>query len=262
MSATDLELLARARDLFRGEPRLVSLTAPAGITPVAGEWSGDLATAYHSALASRDAELADSHRVDAEATRVFASSQQGHGHAARNTAAVLAAARADAAWVDNPVAMRELMRRRLARLRTQRQHVHAAHRRARHARRTLRALRYALAHRAGGIDPRARRAVRAALSRLGCPYVWGATGPDRFDCSGLVRWAYAQAGIPLHRTTYEQINEGMPVARSQVRPGDLVFPHTGHVQMAIGHDLVVEAPQPGSRVQISRLGDYIAIRRP
>ena len=130
------------------------------------------------------------------------------------------------------------------------------------ARRALRALRYARRHQSGVADPRARRAVRAALSRLGCPYVWGATGPDRFDCSGLVKWAYEQAGIPLHRTTYDQINEGMPVARSQVRPGDLVFPHAGHVQMAIGHDLVVEAPQPGSRVQISRLGDCIAIRRP
>lgn len=104
--------------------------------------------------------------------------------------------------------------------------------------------------------------MRAALSRLGCPYVWGATGPDRFDCSGLVKWAYAQAGVPLHRTTYDQINDGIPVPRSHIRPGDLVFPHAGHVQMAIGNGLVVEAPYSGANVRISRLGSDIAIRRP
>lgn len=104
--------------------------------------------------------------------------------------------------------------------------------------------------------------MRAALTRLGLPYVWGATGPDRFDCSGLVKWAYAQAGVPLRRTTYEQILDGLPVPRSQVRPGDLVFPHTGHVQMAIGHNLVVEAPYAGATVRISALGTDVAIRRP
>lgn len=111
-------------------------------------------------------------------------------------------------------------------------------------------------------NSRSELAVRAALSRLGCPYVWGATGPDRFDCSGLVKWAYAQAGIRLDRTTYDQINDGVPVSRSQVRPGDLVFPHTGHVQMAIGNGMVVEAPYAGANVQISRMGNAVAIRRP
>lgn len=263
MASKDLELLARARDLFRGEPAHAALAAPAGTGETrSAQWAGDLDAAYRSASRMRDAELGDSLHVDAQAARMLASAVDGHRRAARDTAAVLAAARADEPRVDNPIAMRELMRRRLARLRAQRGHVQAAQRRARRARRALRALRYARRHQSGVADPRARRAVRAALSRLGCPYVWGATGPDRFDCSGLVKWAYEQAGIPLHRTTYDQINEGMPVARSQVRPGDLVFPHAGHVQMAIGHDLVVEAPQPGSRVQISRLGDCIAIRRP
>ncbi|KAA0101663.1 NlpC/P60 family protein [Mycolicibacterium sp. P1-5] len=111
-------------------------------------------------------------------------------------------------------------------------------------------------------NSRSALAVRAALSRLGCPYVWGATGPDRFDCSGLVKWAYAQAGVRLDRTTYDQINDGVPVSRSQVRPGDLVFPHTGHVQMAIGNGMVVEAPYAGANVQISRMGTAVAIRRP
>jgi hypothetical protein len=109
---------------------------------------------------------------------------------------------------------------------------------------------------------RAATAVRVALSRLGCPYVWGATGPGQFDCSGLVQWSYAHAGVHLERTTYQQIYEGIPVPRSQVRPGDLVFPHAGHVQLAIGNNLVVEAPYPGASVRISPLGASIAIRRP
>ena len=111
-------------------------------------------------------------------------------------------------------------------------------------------------------NSRAGIAVRAALSRLGRPYVWGATGPDQFDCSGLTQWAYARAGVHLDRTTYEQIYDGVPVARSQVRPGDLVFPTAGHVQLAIGNNLVVEAPEPGASVRISPLGTGVQIRRP
>lgn len=109
---------------------------------------------------------------------------------------------------------------------------------------------------------RAGIAVRAALSRLGRPYVWGATGPNQFDCSGLMQWSYNQAGIHLSRTTYQQIHEGIPIPRWQARPGDLVFPHTGHVQMAIGNNLVVEAPHAGAAVQISPLGSNVQIRRP
>jgi cell wall-associated NlpC family hydrolase len=111
-------------------------------------------------------------------------------------------------------------------------------------------------------NSRAGIAVRAALSRLGRPYVWGATGPDTFDCSGLTQWSYARAGIHLDRTTYQQIHDGIPVPRAQVRPGDLVFPHAGHVQMAIGNNKVVEAPHAGATVQISPLGSHVQIRRP
>jgi peptidoglycan DL-endopeptidase CwlO len=104
--------------------------------------------------------------------------------------------------------------------------------------------------------------VRAALSRLGRPYVWGATGPDQFDCSGLVQWAYRQAGVQLERTTYDQIDDGIAVPRSHIRPGDLVFPHTGHVQLAIGNGMVVEAPYTGATVRVTPLGDNVTIRRP
>lgn len=104
--------------------------------------------------------------------------------------------------------------------------------------------------------------MRAALSRLGMPYVWGATGPDKFDCSGLMQWAYRQAGVGLDRTTYDQIHHGVAVPRSHVQPGDLVFPNAGHVQMAIGNGLVVEAPYSGANVRISQLGSDGVIRRP
>ncbi|MGA9678486.1 MAG: C40 family peptidase, partial [Mycobacterium sp.] len=158
---------------------------------------------------------------------------------------------------------------RAARLRAQRAHVLVARRRARRHLMALRALRYRMLHHHGpglaglpSANGRAGIAVRAALSRLGRPYVWGATGPDQFDCSGLVQWSYAQAGLHLDRTTYQQINDGIPVARSQVRPGDLVFPHAGHVQLAIGNNLVVEAPYSGASVRISPLGSSVQIRRP
>lgn len=170
-----------------------------------------------------------------------------------------------------PIAQREAIRRRVARLRAQRAHVLTARRRARRHLAALRALRYRVAHGPGvalaklrlpSPSGRAGIAVHAALSRLGRPYVWGATGPNQFDCSGLVQWAYAQAGVHLDRTTYQQINEGIPVPRSQVRPGDLVFPHPGHVQLAIGNNLVVEAPHAGASVRVSSLGNNVQIRRP
>jgi cell wall-associated NlpC family hydrolase len=66
-------------------------------------------------------------------------------------------------------------------------------------------------------------ALRAAESRRGLPYVWGAAGPAAFDCSGLVQWAFAQAGISLPRTSFAQYGVGSPVASSQVQAGDLVF---------------------------------------
>jgi cell wall-associated NlpC family hydrolase len=159
----------------------------------------------------------------------------------------------------------ELLRRRVTRLRAQHDHVLAARRRARLRAALLQTLRYRPRRRYRLMplpNSRAGIAVRAALSRLGCPYVCGATGPARFDCSGLVQWAYARAGVHLDRTTYEQINDGIPIARSQVRPGDLVFPHAGHVQLAIGNNLVVEAPHAGANVRISPLGTDVAIRRP
>lgn len=261
MSREEVEVLRRAHALFDGAPAGPVLdTPPAHMGPPPAT-TGRMAAAYQSAASEWLDEVRKARAVDARLAGVLAQAHHDHAVARRRTADVLAAARADAAsQPDNPIAARELLRRRAIRLRSQHAHVRAAHARALRHRSSLRALHYR-PHRAAGRDSRAIRAVRAALSRLGTPYVWGATGPDRFDCSGLVQWSYAQAGIRLRRTTYEQIHDGVPVAPGQVRPGDLVFPHTGHVQLALGGGLVVEAPQPGSVVQISRMGPSVAIRR-
>lgn len=93
-------------------------------------------------------------------------------------------------------------------------------------------------------------AVQAALSKLGSAYVWGATGPDVFDCSGLTQWAMGQAGIAISRTTYTQVNDGTPVTGPPQR-GDLVFPESGHVVIALGGNQCVHAPETGDVVKIS-----------
>ncbi|AKK25414.1 C40 family peptidase [Mycobacterium sp. EPa45] len=261
MTAGELEILSRAHALFDGQRSFAALDAATGVRSSAAD---GLPAAYHRAAALRRAELDGARRVDDDVSAILARAQRDHHEAQQQTRAVLDAARADAAAAsDSPVAQRELLRRRASRLRAQHAHVLAARRRARRRLALLRAMGYRTRRRSVPVpNSRAALAVRAALSRLGCPYVWGATGPDRFDCSGLVKWAYAQAGIRLDRTTYDQINDGVPVSRSQVRPGDLVFPHTGHVQMAIGNGMVVEAPYAGANVQISRMGTAVAIRRP
>lgn len=93
-------------------------------------------------------------------------------------------------------------------------------------------------------------AVQAALSKLGSKYVWGATGPDTFDCSGLVDWAFSQAGFKMTRTTYTQVLQGDAVTGPPQR-GDLVFPEAGHVMIALGGNQGVHAPDVGDVVKIS-----------
>jgi len=98
------------------------------------------------------------------------------------------------------------------------------------------------------------RAVQYAETKLGCPYVWGATGPRTYDCSGLVMDAYAHTGVRLPRMTYDMIRVGTPVDRADVRAGDLVFSDFSgrgpeHVQLAVSSTKVIEAPTPGGHVQ-------------
>lgn len=96
------------------------------------------------------------------------------------------------------------------------------------------------------------QALKAALTRIGYPYVWAASGPTAFDCSGLVVWAYKQVGISLMHFTGDLWNEGEHVSRSELAPGDLVFffADLGHVGIYIGNGLMVDAPTFGQNVQV------------
>ncbi len=98
-------------------------------------------------------------------------------------------------------------------------------------------------------------AMNIALGKLGSPYRWGASGPYAFDCSGLMKWAFAQAGIQLPRTSRDQSTVGMPVAKANLQPGDLVFFYSpvSHVAMYIGGGKVVQASTSSQPVKISPL---------
>jgi cell wall-associated NlpC family hydrolase len=104
-----------------------------------------------------------------------------------------------------------------------------------------------------------------ALSHLGKPYVWGASGPYAFDCSGLVCFVYAQIGVGLPRVTYSQVHCGRPVHPAELSPGDLVFFRgNGHVGIYLGGGWYIHAPRTGDVVKISALssrGDLSACRR-
>ena len=96
------------------------------------------------------------------------------------------------------------------------------------------------------------RAAAAALTKQGAPYGWGATGPDRFDCSGLMVWAYAQEGKSIPRTSQAQLSGGTPVPMDQLEPGDVIgyYPGVTHVGMYIGDGQVVHASTYGVPVQV------------
>ncbi|MFC9769585.1 C40 family peptidase, partial [Rhodococcus jostii] len=99
------------------------------------------------------------------------------------------------------------------------------------------------------------RALTYAESKIGAPYVWGATGPDTFDCSGLMQWAYQQVGVDIPRTSQAQETAGDPVALDALRPGDLVFFSNGeHVGMYIGDGNVIHAPTSGDHVKSTPVG--------
>jgi cell wall-associated NlpC family hydrolase len=101
-------------------------------------------------------------------------------------------------------------------------------------------------------------ALNAALSRKGLPYVWGGAGPTTFDCSGLVQWSFAQAGIVMPRVAADQARSGPPVPVSQLAPGDLLFYHTdptapgyiSHVAIYLGNGWMIQAPEPGLDVEV------------
>ncbi|MEW1696089.1 NlpC/P60 family protein [Streptomyces sp. NPDC091278] len=108
----------------------------------------------------------------------------------------------------------------------------------------------------GPVSSRASAAVLAARSAIGKPYVWGATGPSAFDCSGLMVWSYRQAGISLPRTSSAQRYAGRRVPLSQAQPGDLVTYRgdASHVAIYAGGGQVIHAPYPGARVRYDPVG--------
>lgn len=97
-------------------------------------------------------------------------------------------------------------------------------------------------------------ALDAAKSKIGAQYSWGASGPFSFDCSGLVQWAYRQAGIELPRTSFEQSHVGAPVAFENLQPGDIVVTNGGgHVGLYAGDGKLLNAVQSGQPVSYTPL---------
>jgi cell wall-associated NlpC family hydrolase len=90
------------------------------------------------------------------------------------------------------------------------------------------------------------------------PYVWGAAGPRSFDCSGLVQWSFAQAGVEMPRVAADQARTGPAIPVNRLAPGDLLFYHTdptapgyfSHVAIYLGGGRMIQAPEPGLDVEI------------
>jgi cell wall-associated NlpC family hydrolase len=100
------------------------------------------------------------------------------------------------------------------------------------------------------------RAATIAVKAVGIPYRWGGASPaSGFDCSGLVYWAYGRLGVELPHSSYALYGLGRRVARSRMRPGDLLFfSGLGHMGMYVGGGRMVHAPQSGRRVEVVQLG--------
>lgn len=115
-----------------------------------------------------------------------------------------------------------------------------------------------------GVSSTASRAINFAYAQLGKPYVYGATGPNAYDCSGLVQAAYRAAGKSIPRTTYAQLGGLTRVSKSALKPGDIVgFYSGGHVGIYIGNGYVIHAPHTGTVVKKAALDSmpfYAAVR--
>ena len=104
--------------------------------------------------------------------------------------------------------------------------------------------------------------LNEAYKHIGKPYVWGATGPNSFDCSGFTSYVYKNAaGINIGRTTKNQIYAGREVSRSELQPGDLVFPHADHVGIYVGDGKMIHSPKPGKNVEVIPMYGFWRARR-
>lgn len=116
----------------------------------------------------------------------------------------------------------------------------------------------------GGADAEVSGDAQAVLDfardQIGKPYVWGGTGPDGFDCSGLTQAAWAEAGVSLPRTTFEQVNAGTPVSRDEVEPGDLLFFYDesspSHVGIYSGDGQMIHGSNPSKPLEEVALADF------
>jgi len=106
----------------------------------------------------------------------------------------------------------------------------------------------------------AKQAIAFAMSQLGDPYVYGGTGPDSWDCSGLMMKAYAAAGVSIPRVVGPQIAAGRSVSAAELQPGDLVaYPSMSHIGMYLGGGKVIHAPRPGKSVEITSLSSGFGV---
>ncbi|PZR80795.1 MAG: hypothetical protein DLM65_07400, partial [Candidatus Aeolococcus gillhamiae] len=110
----------------------------------------------------------------------------------------------------------------------------------------------------GPTTTQAQKAIAFAYAQLGKPYVWGATGPGSYDCSGLVQAAWAAAGVAIPRTTYEQWAALPHVPMSGIQPGDLIFFYSDfhHVGIYIGNGNMVDAPHTGAFVRVEPIAGF------
>lgn len=285
MDPETLELLRRAHAVF-GTPSAQPTVNGADNPPPldqrlagnAGLHTGGGQPQYRAELTRFRNALATSAGNDTELRKILAQLAADHAEGHQRTRTVLDAAGADPAPAANtPAGQRELLARQAAYTRQGHDAIRQAHSRARRTTAALRALRYRRnrphEHR---VSPellrrlphtRGAKALKHALTQLGVNYVWGGTTPGKgLDCSGLVQYAWREAGINLPRTSQAQMNFGAAVPRADIQPGDLVFPSSaagGHVQMYAGNGKVIEAPYSGATVRITQMPSQVmAIRRP
>lgn len=115
-----------------------------------------------------------------------------------------------------------------------------------------------------GVSPNATGVVAEAEKYLGTPYKWGGTKPSTgFDCSGFLQYVWAQKGVSIPRTTFQQVKAGTQVPINSLQPGDAIFFNTdsanSHVGMYIGHGQFIQSPHTGDVVKISNLSDYAGL---